>query len=61
MLEAIEKDKGDWALWYDLGVASTGPAKQRAYEEAARLNPRSGNVNVLRILGVLPKLPPEKR
>jgi hypothetical protein len=59
LLEAIEKDRGDWGLWFDLGVASTGPAKQRAYEEAARLNPRGANINVLRILGVLPKLPAE--
>jgi O-Antigen ligase len=54
LLEALERDRGDWAIWYDLGVASTGRAQQRAYEEAARLNPRSRNVEVLRIVGVLP-------
>jgi hypothetical protein len=54
LLEAVERDRGDWAIWYDLGVASTGRAQQRAYEEAARLNPRSRNVEVLRIVGVLP-------
>ncbi|HEV3479906.1 MAG TPA: tetratricopeptide repeat protein, partial [Gaiellaceae bacterium] len=61
LLKAIGKDRGDWALWYDLGVASTGPAKQRAYEHAARLNPRARNISVLRAVGVLPKLPEEKR
>jgi tetratricopeptide (TPR) repeat protein len=60
LLEAVERDKGDWAIWFNLGVASTGQAKQRAYEEAARLNPRGGNINVLRTIGVLPKLPPEE-
>jgi hypothetical protein len=61
LIEAIEKDKGDWGLWFDLGVASTRPAKQRAYAEAARLNPRGKNIEVLRVVGVLPKLPPEGR
>lgn len=61
LLEAVERDRGDWAYWYDLGVASSGASKQRAYEEAGRLNPRGANVEVLRILGVLPKLPVGKR
>jgi hypothetical protein len=54
LLEAVERDRGDWAIWYDLGVASTGRAQQRAYAQAARLNPRSANVEVLRIIGLLP-------
>jgi O-Antigen ligase len=54
LLEAVERDRGDWAIWYDLGVASTGREQQRAYREAARLNPRSSNIEVLRIAGVLP-------
>jgi tetratricopeptide (TPR) repeat protein len=61
LLHAIRKDRGDWALWYDFGVASTGAAKQRAYQQAARLNPLARNIRVLRTVGVLPKLPQEKR
>jgi cytochrome c-type biogenesis protein CcmH/NrfG len=57
LLEALERDRGDWAIWYDFGVASEGRERQRAYEEAARLNPRSRNVAVLRTLGILPPLP----
>jgi hypothetical protein len=61
LLEAVEKDTGDWALWYDLGVASEGRERLRAYREAARLNPLSKNVAVLRTLRVLPPLTKEKK
>jgi hypothetical protein len=57
LLEALERDRGDWAIWYDLGAASTGRERERAFREAARLNPYSRNVGVLRTLGVLPQLP----
>jgi hypothetical protein len=56
LLEAVERDRGDWAIWYNLGVASDGRARLVAYREAARLNPYSANVSVLRTLGVLPPL-----
>jgi hypothetical protein len=61
LLEAIERDPGDWALWYDLGVASEGSERLRAYREAARLNPLSKNVAVLRSLRVLPPLAKEEK
>jgi hypothetical protein len=61
LLEAIERDPGDWALWYDLGVASEGREQLRAYREAARHNPLSRNVAVLRSLRVLPPLVEEER
>jgi tetratricopeptide (TPR) repeat protein len=60
LLEAIEKDSADWALWYDLGVASRGREQLRAYREAARLNPLGKNVAVLRTLRVLPPLTKER-
>jgi hypothetical protein len=61
LLEAIERDRQNWALWYDLGVASQGSERMRAYREAARLNPRSRNVAVLRTLRVLPPLTKERK
>jgi O-Antigen ligase/Tetratricopeptide repeat len=61
LIEALEKDPGDWALWYRLGVASEGAERLRAYREAARLNPLSKNVAVLRTLRVLPPLTKEKK
>jgi tetratricopeptide (TPR) repeat protein len=61
LLEALEKDPSDWALWYQLGVASEGGERLRAYREAARLNPLSKNVAVLRTLRVLPPLTKEKK
>jgi O-Antigen ligase len=37
--KAIEKDRGDWLLWYDLSSVSDGDEAKRALAEAARLNP----------------------
>jgi O-Antigen ligase len=37
--KAIEKDRGDWLLWYDLASVSDGAEARRALAEAARLNP----------------------
>jgi cytochrome c-type biogenesis protein CcmH/NrfG len=61
LLEALERDPADWALWYDLGVASEGRERLHAYREAARLNPLSRNVSVLRSLRILPPLSKEER
>jgi hypothetical protein len=36
---AIEKDRRDWTLWYELAAASRGAEKQQALAEASRLNP----------------------
>jgi hypothetical protein len=38
---AIEKDPGDWELWYGLARASDGPERAAALERARRMNPRS--------------------
>ena len=37
--KAIEKDRGDWLLWYDLASVTEGAEARRALAEAARLNP----------------------
>jgi tetratricopeptide (TPR) repeat protein len=37
--KAIEKDRRDWLLWYDLASVSEGAEARRARAEAARLNP----------------------
>lgn len=34
----------DWSVWFDLGTASTGPARRLAYRRAAELNPLDPNV-----------------
>jgi tetratricopeptide (TPR) repeat protein len=36
--QAIEKDSGDWRLWYDLSTVTTGAESQRALAEATRRN-----------------------
>lgn len=52
---AIEKDRREWRLWFDLGSVSTGRDQRRAYSEAARLNPLGQNVAWLRLVGLLPR------
>jgi tetratricopeptide (TPR) repeat protein len=47
---AAEKDPGDWRIWYDLGTASTGAARERAYRRAATLNPLAQDIDTLREL-----------
>jgi hypothetical protein len=36
---AIEKDRSDWTLWYELALASRGAERRAAFAEASRLNP----------------------
>jgi hypothetical protein len=36
---AIEEDRRDWSLWYDLASVTEGAESRRALAEAARLNP----------------------
>src|SRR5207244_1482458 len=38
---AIARDRGDWEAWYQLGLATTGPARTRALHRASLLNPLS--------------------
>jgi tetratricopeptide (TPR) repeat protein len=34
----LDKDSGDWELWFDLGLSSTGDRRREALSHAARLN-----------------------
>jgi Flp pilus assembly protein TadD len=43
----LEEDSEEWELWLDLGLASEGPARRRAFERAARLNPLSPELKEL--------------
>jgi O-Antigen ligase len=45
---AIAKDDGDWELWLDLALASTGDARRGALDRAAALNPRAKAIEQLR-------------
>jgi hypothetical protein len=40
----VEKDRGNWVAWYDLGRATSGGERDRAFRRAALLNPRSPEV-----------------
>lgn len=44
---AVAKDPGDWELWIDLGIASTGAEQRRALATAVRLNPRDPTIRGL--------------
>lgn len=46
--KAIAQDRREWTLWYELALASKGPAQRRALAEASRLNPRSPEIDNLR-------------
>jgi hypothetical protein len=37
---ALARDRGNWLLWYERGLASTGSERRRFLAEASRLNPR---------------------
>jgi len=37
---ALQLDPGNWLLWYERGLAATGPERRRYFANAARLNPR---------------------
>jgi hypothetical protein len=43
----LDEDPDDWELWLDLGLASSGDARRRAFERAARLNPLSPELREL--------------
>jgi cytochrome c-type biogenesis protein CcmH/NrfG len=44
----IEREPGDWQLWFDLARATTGNAQRQALQRAAQLNPRSPELADLR-------------
>jgi O-Antigen ligase len=43
----LTEDPEEWELWLDLGLASEGAARRRAFEHAARLNPLSSELEEL--------------
>ncbi len=46
--EALERDSRNWRLWYELALITDGNEQARALARAARLNPLSPEVAVLR-------------
>jgi hypothetical protein len=46
--KAIAKDRDDWELWFDLALASSGPARRAAAVRALELNPRATELDGLR-------------
>ena len=62
LVEAVAKDPTDWQGWYDLGVASRGRERLRAYRQATLLNPFAADVQTLRDRGYrLPEAPEPTR
>jgi tetratricopeptide (TPR) repeat protein len=45
--KGLAEDHDEWELWLDLGLASEGRARRRAFEQAARLNPLSPELEEL--------------
>jgi hypothetical protein len=43
-VRGIAEDPGSWRLWFDLARATNGPARDRAFERAAALNPLSPEI-----------------
>jgi hypothetical protein len=37
--EALERDRAEWRVWYDLALASRGAERKRALAQASRLDP----------------------
>ena len=52
--KALRMSPDDWRIWYDLGIASSGRQRQRAFARAAKLNPLEDDIQVLREQGYLP-------
>ncbi|MDP1846707.1 MAG: O-antigen ligase family protein [Solirubrobacteraceae bacterium] len=50
--EAARRTPDDWRIWYDLGIASTGSQRARAFVRAATLNPMGNDIEALRDQGV---------
>lgn len=56
--EAAQRTPDDWRIWYDLGIASTGSQRERAFVRAAALNPVGVEIEALRDQGYrLPRRP----
>ena len=54
--EAARMSPDDWRIWYDLGIASAGRQRERAFVKAATLNPMQDDIEALRKQGY--RLPP---
>jgi O-antigen ligase len=44
---AVEKELGEWLLWLDLAVTSSGEAQRRALARAAALNPNEEQIRIV--------------
>jgi hypothetical protein len=44
----LAEDNRSWELWLDLGLASDGPERRRAFDRASALNPREPQIQALR-------------
>ncbi len=53
--EAARGASSDWRIWYDLGIASSGLERERAFVRAATLNPMENDIEALRDRGLLPR------
>ncbi len=42
--KGLERDDGDWELWFDLALASEGPERAHALARAQALNPREPDI-----------------
>ncbi len=47
LTRALEHDRTDWSVWYDLAIVTRGADRARALEEAKRLNPLGPEVDEL--------------
>jgi O-antigen ligase len=46
-VRALDRDRQDWRLWYDVGITADGAARTAALARAARLNPLARGVLAL--------------
>ena len=49
--EAARTSPDSWRIWYDLGIASRGSQRERAFVKAAALNPKGREIQALRDQG----------
>jgi Flp pilus assembly protein TadD len=45
--EAVAAEPGEWLLWLDLAVTSSGSAQRRALARAAALNPNEEQIRIV--------------
>ena len=59
--KATRMNADDWRIWYDLGLASGGAERQRAFARAAALNPLEDDIEQLRVQGFRLPTPPKQK